>query len=315
MSVEHESYSYAPEAEAAEYFDRRHPRVQEREKEILAHLKDREVPLNAKNWEALIPAIRISNNLREEIGLTADLLPKRLFAYVHRDGTLSLDEEKFMNLSPEKQRHTFYHEAAHRLDFLLSGHHIEEMEELDELVESLPPEEISYYVHHMAERHADHPEIKQIIRHEAGPELIAQYLESDGTFRGMLEAKYLLAPEAASGWEGVESAETLMSELDGFDDLSEDEQIDFFEDHPNLVPHFRIYANLQSVFADQEMLDDITTEWTVDYDYDYYEEEELYELPPPPPPPQTPLRQLPAKPANKFDFYSWLRGKEEGSAK
>lgn len=294
MAVEQERYHTPEQAEVS---------AGVRQQEILSHLETRGIRIEAAAWQKLLPEVRLTRNLRAEIG-NAEYLPNELLAYVTRDGRVLIDQEKFSLLTEREQCHLLYHEAAHRLDWQLSQRNLEEMAELSELVGQIPPEQHSAYVQHLAEKYRDHPNIDNIIRAEAGAEMIAQYLESDGSFRGYLEAKIPRDPATGEpAYRSVEATEEFMSRLEGFDDWSEDEQLAFFEERPDLAVHFHAYFNLNSIFSQPELLNDITQDWGQDYEVDFFDEEVLVK--PPLPLAPAPKNSLPAKPASGFDPF-WI---------
>lgn len=278
------------------------------QREVLAHFEKVGVNIDNELWHQLIPSVRFED-LKGRVN-DLEYRPDRLFAMIEKTGEVVIDQNEFAKLGPLQKQHVLLHESSHRIHWLLSGENLEEIAELEELTNQLPPQQISPYIYHLDKKFRDSPDYDRIIRQEAIAELMAQYLESDGSFRGFIEVKSWQGAGNLSEapWAGIPEADQLMAKLKQFDSMNEDEQVEFIEENPQLSNHFHSYVNLRSIFSDDELLAEMGRVDLNDWNYELYEDDELVASLPPVPPviPQTPVKKdLPPPQPDTFDLF-WM---------
>ncbi len=246
------------------------------ETNILAHFEQKGVAINKEAWQAFLPSIKFQDLSGRQEKLEYRL--EKLFALVNSQGEVAIDQNEFNNLSGElPKRHIILHELGHRIDQAMTINQVPEMERIGQLISHLPPEQMSGYVNFLAGEFKDEPNLAQIIRQEAMPELIAQFLESDGTFRGMIEAKMWSEPAFDSEQIDDGSIQKLVSELENFEEMDDERRSVFFEENPHLVDHYDIYQNLQAVMTNQELMDQAMGSLDEGEDYEIYDDIALVE--------------------------------------
>lgn len=290
------------------------------EENFLAKCVEQNLPITLKELRALLPSVDVADLDDKKIKENAELKEaygslKRIFAHVDRKGNVKFNQNEFFKLSETKQQHAYAHELGHRLDHLFESSGTEEYAEIQELITGMPADQISLHVFRTAERLSqkeDQTDVAEMIRSEAMAELMAQYLNSDGSFKGFLE--YKLTNNIESGeeyWLDNEKSAAMMNEAGQFDDWNADEQLAYFDRHPEMIDHFHIYQNLRSMLNNHELMDSMFEdledfEEFDDFD-DVYESSSLVQSAPAPTKQASQKQQPPAKEAGKFDFWSIFR--------
>ncbi len=158
----------------------------------------------------------------------------------------------------------------------------------------MDPNDISPYLVHLAKKYQDLPpeELATIIRQEAMPELIAQFVESDGTFKGFVEQSGLLTADL----------------LDGFETMDDQAKEAFFAVNPKLENRFHIFVSLRDALRDEGLMTKITSDTFDDYKEGFFDEGAVVawmEEEPPELPVEKIKKNPPPKKPGWFDWF-WL---------
>lgn len=266
----------------------------------LAKFQEHGINIDRDRLRHLITELRYGDlNSAGSNDSTAEYRPDNIYAEVERNGRVTLDRAEFGKQSEQQQLHTILHEASHRIDWLLSGTSNVDWQEVGDIIPEMDPNDMSPYVVHLVEKYKDLPpnELAKIARQEAMPEFIAQYVESDGTFKSFVEQS------------GLETADL----LDGFEDMNEETKEIFFAEYPDLQFRFHVFVNLREVLHDENLITNTTSAWTEDYDDGFYDELEMVswmaEVPPKMPVEQVKKNPPPKPKKGLFDFF-WLFRKD-----
>lgn len=268
---------------------------------VVAKFQERGINIDRDRLRHLITGLRYADlNSAGSNDNTAEYRPDIVFARVERNGRVTLDRVEFNKLNEEQKLHHILHEAGHRLDWLISSTDNESWHQASDIISEMAPNDISPYVVHLADKYGDEPpeKLATIIRQEAMPDFIAQYVRSDGTFKSFLEQS------------GLEVADL----LDEFEDMDDEAKEIFFAENPDLQFRFHVFVDLRQVLHDENLVTNATSAWAEDYDEEFYDELEMVSWMAEKPP-QMPVEQVkkspPPKPqAGWFDFF-WLFRREE----
>lgn len=266
---------------------------------VVAKFQERGINIDRERLANLITELRYGDlNSAESNDSTAEYRPDNIFAEVERGGRVTVDRVGWAKCDEQQKLHTVLHEAAHRLDWLIAGTNNVDWREVGNIIPEMDPNDMSPYLVHLAEKYKDAPpeELAKIIRQEAMAEFIAQYVESDGTFKGFVEQSGLVTADL----------------LDGFEDTDDPAKEAFFAEYPDLQFRFHIFVNLREVLHDDNLMANNTAVWAEGYENDFYDDLELVsELPPIPPiAPKEPVKKpLPPKKPGVFDLF-WLFRKD-----
>ncbi|MCR4277666.1 MAG: hypothetical protein NUV80_04870 [Candidatus Berkelbacteria bacterium] len=270
---------------------------------VVAKFQERGINIDRNRLKVLIAELCYGNlNPEVETETEEDELeyrPDRVFAKLGRNGVVTVDRVEFSKLNEEQKLHHILHEAGHRLDWLISGTDNESWHQASEIISEMAPNEISPYVVHLAEKYKHEPpeKLAKIIRQEAMPDFIAQYVRSDGTFKSFVEQS------------GLETADL----LDNFESMDNQAKETFFIDNPKLENRFHVFVHLREALHNENLMTNITSGWGGDYEGDFPEELALVSWMSEKRP-QMPVEQVkknpPPKPqAGWFDFF-WLFRKD-----
>ena len=268
----------------------------------VARFQERGIKIDRDRLRNLITELRYGDlNSPGPNDSTVEYRPDNIYAEVERNGRVTVDRVEFSKQDEQQKLHTILHEASHRLDWLISPTSNIDWQEVSDIIPEMDPNDMSPYLVHLAEKFKDlqPEELAKIIRQEAMPEFIAQYVESDGTFKSFVEQS------------GLETADL----LDGFENIEDTAIEQFFAEYPELQFRFHIFVNLRSVLHDENLVAEHTANWSGDYDDDFYDELELVSWMAEKPP-QMPAEQVKKNPPPKpqpglFDFF-WLFRKDNG---
>ncbi|MDP3993254.1 MAG: hypothetical protein Q8Q05_03545 [bacterium] len=225
--------------------------------------------------------------------------PDIVFAKIERNGIVTVDRVEFNKLKEEQKLHHILHEAGHRLDWLISGTNNESWHQASEIISEMAPNDISPYVVHLAKKYQHEPpeKLAKMIRQEAMPDFIAQYVRSDGTFKGFVEKSGLVVGDL----------------LDNFESLDDQAKETFFIDNPTLENRFHVFVHLREALHNENLMTNITSSWGEDYEDDFHEELAMVSWmtsKPPVMPAEQIKKSPPPKPqAGWFDFF-WLFRKD-----
>lgn len=225
--------------------------------------------------------------------------PERIFVQVERNGVTTVDRVEYSHLNERQKLHHILHEAAHRLDWLIVGTNNVDWQEIGDIIPEMDPNDMSPYLVHLVEKYKDDPpeRLAKMIRQEAMPEFIAQYVESDGTFKSFVEQS------------GLETADL----LDNFESMDDAAKEIFFTENPDLQFRFHIFVNLREVLHNENLIAQHTASWMEDYDEGFYDDLEMVswmaEKPPEVPTDQVKKNPPPKPQAGWFDFF-WLFRKD-----
>jgi len=312
-------------AEESEQLDRsveREPDELERLTELtVARLQAAGINIDRQRWASLVPEISYAElNADQEKLDQLEYRPDITVALVERTGRVKIDRTEFPRLGEFQQQHVFLHEPGHRLDWLLSSTGNETWRKTGEIIGQMDPNEISFYVHHLAEKYRGAPPevLAKIIRQEAMPELIAQFVESGGSFKGFVEAMMRSGSglQGEEAWEGRSEVDPIMARLERFENMTDEERTAFLADHPRFANRYQVFVNLGEALQDDQLIESITGAWEDDYDLDFYDELAMVsEMAPGPPQVQrAPIKkEMPPKKVGAFDIF-WLFRKEDKEA-
>ena len=268
---------------------------------VVAKFHERGINIDRERLRNLITELRYGDlNSVESNESTTTYRPDKIFAEIERNGRVTIDRIEFDKLDEPQKLHAILHEASHRLDWLISGTSNIDWREVGDIIPEMDPNDMSPYVVHLADKYKKYPpeELAKIVRQEAMPELIAQYVESDGTFKSFVEQS------------GLETADL----LDEFEDKGDVAKEQFFADYPELQFRFHIFVNLRETLHDENLIVQHTDDWTEDYGGDFSDDLELVswmaEKPPEIPAAQIKKNPPPKPKAGWFDLF-WLFRKED----
>lgn len=267
---------------------------------VVAMFQERGINIDRDRLHHLITGLRYGDlNSADSNDSTAEYRPDRIFAEIERNGRMTVDRVEWGQLDELQKLHAILHEAAHRIDWLISGTSNIDWQEVADIIPEMDPNDMSPYLVHLVDKHKDKPpeELAKIVRQEAMPEFVAQYVESDGTFKSFVEQS------------GLETADL----LDGFEDMDDEAKEIFFVDNPDLQFRFHIFVNLREVLRDEKLMNNTTSAWAGDYDEGFHDEIEMVSWMAKKPP-EIPVDQIKKNPPPKlqagwFDFF-WLFRKD-----
>lgn len=246
----------------------------------IATLQEKGVSIDRDRWHKILPSVECGDlNSAESNDSTAEYRPNRIFLEVKRNGHVTVDLAEFNQLGEYQQQHWILHEAGHRLDWLISATGNEQWREIGDIIAKMDFNEVSFYIAHLANKYKDiEPEkLAAILRQEAMPELIAQYVESDGTFKSFVEARMRsgAGQKGEEAWAGRAEVDSVMAKLDRFESMIEEEKEAFFIEHPRFQNRHKVFVSMGEALNDKELIESITTEWGGDYSDGFYDESEL----------------------------------------
>lgn len=270
---------------------------------VVAKIQERGINIDRERLHNLITELRYGDlNSAGSNDSTAEYRPDHVFAEIERNGRMTIDRVEWGQLDEPQKLHAILHEAAHRIDWLISGTSNIDWREVGDIIPEMDPNDMSPYVVHLVDKHKDRPseELAKIVRQEAMPEFIAQYVESDGTFKSFVEQS------------GLETADL----LDGFEDMDDEAKEIFFAENPDLQFRFHIFFDLRQVLHDENLVTNTASTWAEDYEEEFHDEIEMVSWMAEKPL-QMPVEQVkknpPPKPqAGWFDFFWLFRRKDEG---
>lgn len=263
--------------------EKREPTVEElikaTEEGILSHLKERRSLIDESFWRTLIPQITHADLKNSETAKAYNLTGEnRIYAHAHGNGEIEVDTEMFGSFNELQRQYTLTHEASHRLGFLLRTSGDERYASLFKRLGSLPSHEASRYVALLDQKIPDSEKNKQkMLDKEKEAEILAQYLNSDGTFRGFMAAKTLQFEGNSTVepyWARYKESFELMEEMGGVEDMDDEARAQFFADNPQLEPHYQMFQELGSILNDAELMESLE-----ELEYDDEDEEEWLEYP------------------------------------
>ena len=274
--------------------------------------QERGLTLSLENLATLIPSISYENLKDHHVGKQNGIEPLFLV-----DGGGILIDNRFRALPPEAQKYGLSHELGHLIDSYLRQFRPDLAGRLTTVIESLTPEMVSRYADHINKQENNN---KSKISGEMTAELIAQYMNSDGTFLGMVNARLLQERRWAeeSGQSSAEEAqdEAEIAMISQFLSGENPDISELAERFPSFANYFRAYQELNSILLNPETfmpLNDLLTEGFVfdDYLVDYDEMLSGYE--PEIAPVRAPKSSVPEKSlfAQLFDFSAVFGGKSE----
>mgnify|MGYP001592354719 FL=1 len=231
---------------------------------VVAKFQERGIKIDRERLRNLITEMRygdLNPKTPTKTEETLEYRPKRVFVQVERNGVVTVDRVEYSRLNERQKLHHILHEAAHRIDWLIAGTNNIDWQEIGDIIPEMDPNDMSPYLVHLVEKYkGDPPEkLAKMIRQEAMPDLIAQYVESDGTFKSFVEQS------------GLETADL----LDGFEDMDDVAKETFFTEYPDLQFRFHIFVNLREVLHDENLVSSTTSTWAEDYDEPFHDELEM----------------------------------------
>jgi len=166
-------------------------------------------------------------------------------------------DQGFQNFTSEQQTHFMLHESAHSLvRFLRDQQNPERYNSIADRISQLPPDQVSYYVSYLQEKA---PQNDQLIQSERLAEVFAQYLESDRSFSGFIQAKLLEFPqgdrEISEEQRAIfEQYAAQIGELGEYLDIaeSEEEWEGFLAHHSDLLPHYQLWREMDALFDETD---------------------------------------------------------------
>ncbi|MEK7202015.1 MAG: hypothetical protein AAB669_00570 [Patescibacteria group bacterium] len=287
------------------------------EEALLKRCAEKRLPINQERLRMLLPSVGVAD-LDDKDFLENEKLKraygglKRIFAHIDQLGNVNFNQNEFFKLTEVKQQNAYAHELGHRLDDFLKRLGTEEYSEIQELITGMPADQISLHVYRTTielGKKADQTGVDEMIRSEAMAELMAQYFNSDGSFKGFLETKLATNVDGKSQyWLDNEESAATMNEAGQFDDWDGDEQLAYFDHHPEMIDHFHIYQNLRSMLNNHELMDHLFSSNEDSEGDEIFESMSLAEtMPAPTTLPDVNKQELPAKEAGKYDFWSIFR--------
>jgi hypothetical protein len=175
-----------------------------------------------------------------------------------RGPELTLDSQ-FDNFDLNQQVHVLLHEYSHRLDTFLEHQNDERYQEILARVSQLPANQVSYYSNFLTEKFRDNEQKTGLLQRERTAEVLAQYLESDRTFSGFIQAKLLEFPQGDQDLSEEERGQfqllqAQVGELGEYLSIadSEEEYEDFLAHHSDLLPHYQLWKELDGFFAEAD---------------------------------------------------------------
>jgi len=222
---------------------------------LLGHFEQFEFGLGPEQFDAFVSEIRtedLSNDpWADKVGRTpiAKIEGRRL--------TVDHGYERF---TPEQQAHVLAHEYGHALAWFFTRQPDNaRYQGINELIKTLPSNEKSYYVSYLDREMEDDVDKAAFLQNEAMAELLAQYLESDRTFAGMMTAKLLEFPqgdqelpeeERAIYQQRAEEIGSVQEYLDIADNEAEREA--FLAHNPKLIAHYQVWREIDSLFRETD---------------------------------------------------------------
>src|SRR3989344_4087750 len=157
---------------------------------VVAKFQEHGINIDRERLNNLITGLRYGDLNSTDPGLQLpDYQPDKIIAVVERNGRVTVDRVEWDQLKEPQKLHTILHEAGHRLDWLISGTSNIDWQEISDIIPEMDPNDMSPYLVHLVKKYKDGPQEKlaDMIRQETMPEFIAQYFESDGTFKSFVE--------------------------------------------------------------------------------------------------------------------------------
>lgn len=251
-------------------------RVKER---LLNHFEQYQFGIRKEQFEAFIAEIRtedLSNDpLAEKVGRTP---------IAKIDGRRLTYNTGFEQLTNHQQLHTLAHEYSHALSwFFACQPNNEKFQSIVGQIKNLPPQEISYYVSYLDRKIAVGEDKESFMLQEELAEVIAQYLESDRTVAGFMQAKLLEFPQGDEGLSTAERAtyQQLAEQIGSVQEYldiadNEHEREAFLAHHPKLEPHYRLWQSVDEMFRETDFSEIRPEAETIDWAA-YDEEQEFWE--------------------------------------
>lgn len=241
------------------------------------HLRESSHRVSFEQLSLLIDSVSLTDLSRDPL---TDQLGRTPLAKV-RGREVTFDH-RFTELTEAQQLHVLTHEYSHGLvDFFGSREDTQRLTELAKRVAQLPPEQISYYVGYLSEVLEQTESAARFLQEERLAELFSQYLESDRSFGGFIQAKLLEFPGQEEGLseELRGQYQAIQEEIGSLDEYlafaeDEEERATFLAHHPMLAEQYAIWQEIEQLFAefDQEEFQEYIEGPVDDYDIDYWED-------------------------------------------
>lgn len=226
--------------------------VNEVRERVTRHFLERGHRLTEKELSRLITSVEVRDLSNSRI---ADAYGRPPLAKV-RGQELTLDH-RFNELDLNQQTRLLLHEYSHPLDTYFQRQGDPRYISLLEQIASLPTHQVSYYSSFLTEKFGDDPEKASLLQRERTAEILAQYLASDRTFSGFIQAKLLEFPRQSEELTEGERVhfEKLYADVGNLGEYisiadSEQEYEDFLAHHSDLLPHYQLWKELGAFMAD-----------------------------------------------------------------
>lgn len=250
--------------------------------QMLAHFERQGHRITAAELDLLIGSIETQDLSNDPLVAVVGRTP---LAKVRR-GEVTLDHQ-FELLNQEQQLHVLLHEYSHALTwFWREQENTERYDAIRQRIAALPNQQVSYYINYLETALEDTPGKPSFIEEERLAEVVAQYLESDRTFSGFIQAKLLEFPQGDKDLTEVERqafAEIVaqVGELGEYLDIaeSETEREEFLARHSDLLPHYELWRELGALLEETDFaeLEEFGSLDEFDDEFDVWEDLALIE--------------------------------------
>ncbi len=255
------------------------PLVRVREK-IVNHLLESGHALAGGELDLLITAITVGDLSKHSLAERYGRVPLAL----KRGREVTLDSA-FDKLDPSQQAHVLLHEYSHGLDSYFQSQNSEMYMQIQQMISELPSNQVSYYSNFLTKKYEGDEKKLNLLQRERTAEVLAQYLESDRSFSGFVQAKLLEFPQGDQDLSEAERTQFTqlreqVGQLGEYLQIadSEEEYEEFLAHHSDLQPHYKLWKELESLYSNAD-LSQLKTEPADagEDDLDYDEIEEFWE--------------------------------------
>lgn len=230
-------------------------KVDQTVEELIGHWEKYDFGLGQEQFEALISEIRTEDLSRD---YWAEKTGRTPLAKI--EGRRITFDNGFEQFSDAQRLHVLTHEYAHGLTWFLNQQpDAERFQNIVKQVGLLPPKEVSYYINFLDSTVDDDEQKTNFMMNEKLAEVFAQYMESDRTFSGFMEAKLLEFPPGVEGRspEEVETFQQLAEEIGSLQEYldiadSEEDREVFMRHHDKLADHYLLWQSVDELFRETD---------------------------------------------------------------
>jgi hypothetical protein len=253
-------------------------------RDLLGHLEQHQFGLGQEQFDALIHEIT-TNDLRESYW--AKQTGRTPLAEIH--GRSITFDKGFEHFSDAQRLHVLAHEYSHGLSWFLSQQqNPEKFQAIVDQLGLLPSKEVSYYVNFLESKMPEDDGKANFMMNEKLAEVFAQYMESDRSFSGFMQAKLLEFPPGEEGRspEEIETFQQLAEEIGSLQEYldiadNEHDREVFMRHHDKLGAHYFLWRSVDEVFRETDWSQLKPEDQTQNLDWDGYDDAlfwEEYEL-------------------------------------